>query len=532
MRRGRLPWPAATVALAAALTVAVTSGLASCSVGPSSRPPLATIGEPPTTAGAAAPTSPALGPGGVGQQAQPLKWGSCPRDIPSTSTSGVEVTIDCSSLRVPVTRDGTTDRTTQDLQIARARTADTPADAPVLVVVLGEPGEFGTARIADVTASVPQKLRARFQVVTLDLRGTPGSWDGKRCFGDNALTDLLSPPVDASTARGADLVDSISKDIVFECADTERTRITDIGTTAAADDLDTLRAALGTDTLTFLGRGAGATLGAVWAHRYPARVARLVLDAPDDPLPTAAEVASTRAAALERALTSFADNCSSQQDRCPLGDDPRARVVDLVRELGDNGSTTNHSLVTGGSVLLVLAQRLGDPAGWPKLTQALAAATHGDVTQVADLLDTGARDARGDDLLEPRLEYRCNDSRPRLSGDPLREAAAAAKPKAPLFGAFMVGQAGLCGAWPSSTTPLGRLSGAGAAPILVAAATGDPVAPYAGAQSVSRQLASASLITWQSGTHGSVPASSCVSGAVAQYLTGGTLPPPGRLCPP
>lgn len=527
IRRARV-----SAAVTAALAAVLMAVLASCSVGPSSRPPLATIGEPPTTAGSTAPSSSPLGPGGVGQQAEPLEWGSCPSTIPSTSTSGVDVTLDCSSLRVPVTRNQTTDRDTQDLQIARARTTDTPQDAPSLVVVLGEPGEYGTARIADVAASVPAALRAGYAVVTLDLRGTPGSWDGERCFGDDALSDLLSPPIDASTEQGADLVDSISKTIVFDCADTERTRITDVGTTAASDDLDTLRAALGTETLTFLGRGVGATLGAVWAHRYPARVQRLVLDSPADPLPTAAEVATTRAAALETALTSFSDDCSSRTDGCPLGDDPRARVVDLVDALGDSGRAADRSLVTGGSVLLLLADRLGDPERWPALTTALAAAMDDDVTAVAELLDADSHDAEGDDLLEPRLEFRCNDNGQRLTGAALREAAAAARQKAPLFGAFLVGQAGLCGAWPSSTTALGRLSGAGAAPILVAGSTGDPVASYAGAQSVSRQLTSASLITWQSGTHGTVPASSCVSGAVTQYLTDGTLPPSGRLCPP
>lgn len=523
--------PVVATAVRVTVMAALGVGLASCSVGPSSRPPLATLGEPPAAVTTTAASSAPLGPGGVAQQAEPLEWRSCPSDIPTTSTSGVAVSIDCSTLRVPVTRDQATDGDTQDLQIARARMTGTPADAPSLVVVLGEPGEFGTARIADVSAAVPQDLRRRFQVVTFDLRGTPGSWDAERCFGDDALTALLSPPVDASTEQGADLIDAISKKVVFECADSQRTRITDVGTTAAADDLDTLRAALGTATLTFLGRGAGATLGAVWAHRYPAGVARVVLDAPDDPSPTAAEVAGTRAVALEAALTSFADDCSSRPE-CPLGDDPRATVVDLVHELEDKTTTADGSLVTGGSVLLLLAQRLGDPDGWPELITALSAAQRHDVAPLAALLHRDVRDAHGDDLSEPRLEYLCNDSAQRLTGNPLREAAAAARRKAPLFGAFLIGQVGLCGAWPSSTTPLGRLVGAGAAPILVASSTGDPVAPYAGAQSVSRQLASASLISWQSETHGTVPASSCVSAAVTQYLTDGTLPPPGRLCPP
>lgn len=517
--------------LAVLVTVAATL-LASCSVGPSSRPPLATIGEPPAPTGSTAASAPPLGPGGTGQQAEPLDWENCPADVPTSSASGVDFEIDCSTLRVPITRNQTADRDAQDLRIARARSAATPADAPPLVVLIGDPGEYGTVGVADLAATVPEELRAGHPIVTLDVRGTPGSWDGERCFGDDALGEMLGPPADASTEQGSDLIDTISKAVVFDCADTERTRITDISTTAAADDLDTLRAALGVDRLSFLGRGFGATLGAVWAHRYPGRVERLVLDSPTDPSADAAASATTRAVALEASLTAFADDCTSQPGDCPLGDDPRARVTGLVDALGDSGRAADDVLVTGGSVLLVLASRLGDPDGWPRLAEALAALADDDPTPVAGLLAAVNSDPDGDDLLEPRLEFRCNDSAQRLFGAALREAATAAKEKAPLFGGFLVGQAGLCGAWPSSTNAPGRLSGAGAPPILVAASTDDPVAPYAGAQSVSRQLASASLITWQSGTHGSVPASGCVSGAVVQYLTAGTLPPSGRLCPP
>jgi hypothetical protein len=73
---------------------------------------------------------------------------------------------------------------------------------------------------------------------------------------------------------------------------------------------------------------------------------------------------------------------------------------------------------------------------------------------------------------------------------------------------------------------------AGAAPILVAGAVDDPESPYSAVRSLAGQLESATLISWQSGQHGSYPDSPCVTSAVDAYLVSGTLPAIGTLCPP
>jgi hypothetical protein len=146
------------------------------------------------------------------------------------------------------------------------------------------------------------------------------------------------------------------------------------------------------------------------------------------------------------------------------------------------------------------------------------------------LRDLGLDDDRH--LLESNIAYTCNDAGQRLSEASLAQNAAAAKKKAPVFGAFLIGQAGLCSDWPTAVLPLGRVTGAGAPPILVAGSNADPISPYSGVQSVVSQLSSAQLISWQSGAHGTFPASSCVGNAVQSYLIDGTEPAAGLLCPP
>ena len=50
-------------------------------------------------------------------------------------------------------------------------------------------------------------------------------------------------------------------------------------------------------------------------------------------------------------------------------------------------------------------------------------------------------------------------------------------------------------------------------------------------QSLAGQLASATLISWQSGQHGSYPDSPCVTAAVDAYLLTGDLPAVGTPVP-
>jgi pimeloyl-ACP methyl ester carboxylesterase len=512
--------------------VLATAGLlAGCTVGPSSRPPLATYGEQPTAPTSATVSARPTGPGGAGRESDPLSWGSCPSGLATESQDGTTFTLECAELSVPQSYSDNAGRSL-NLAVVRARSGSTPADAPNLVLVTGSPGANGTAQIAELAGSLPEQLRAGHAIVTVDLRGTLPTNPRMDCFRSTTVQQLLAPPTDPTDPGQAADVGTLSTAMTYDCGDEVGTAISDFSTMNSADDLDTLRAALGQDRLQFVGQGFGATLGAVYADRYPGRVQRLVLDAPTDPQATLSDLALARATALESALDDFADECKA--DSCALGADPKKAVTDLIAGLGESGRPAARMLVTDGSVLLLLSHELGDPSGWPELAKALAAADggDGDLRPMLNLLehDLGLDDDRH--LLESHIAYTCNDAQQRLSGAALASSAAAAKQKSPVFGAFMIAQAGLCSDWPTAVRPLARVTGAGAPPILVAGSTADPISPYSGVQSVVAQLSSAQLISWQSGAHGSFPASRCISGAVVTYLDNGTPPAVGRLCPP
>lgn len=516
----------------AALAVAALTVLSACSVGPSRRPGLAVAGSvaAPVTAATTAPSTRPSGPGGAGQQADPVDWQDCPSSVEPPS-AGQSWELQCAEVQVPIDR-SVRNSDTVPVAISRVRTASTPQDAPPLLVLLGEPGENGRDDVARVAAGLDPALLAQYSIVTLDVRGTGRPWDELQCLEDRTIANLLAPPQSVADRTSSDLVASISKDAVFDCADTAQNLITDVTTTDVADDLDAIRDAMGVDTVTLFGQGWGATVGAVYVDRYPGRVRAAVLDSPSDATATAAEQIGARADALEAALDAFAADCAAATGGCPLGDDPRTAVERVVDELGDTGDTGDEFFLTGGSVLLALTTTLGTPSEWPALIDALRAAQQGELAKVEALVTASVSREDTGDLAQARLEYTCNDSSIRLTADDMRSGAAAAVRTAPLFGPFVAGQLGLCSAWPTATAALGRLSGTGAPPVLVTGSTADPVSPYAGAQAIADQLSSAILVSWQAGQHGAVTGSSCVRKLAISYLTTGTAPADGRLCPP
>ena len=87
-------------------------------------------------------------------------------------------------------------------------------------------------------------------------------------------------------------------------------------------------------------------------------------------------------------------------------------------------------------------------------------------------------------------------------------------------------------ATPTATaTPHPPVTAPGADPILVVGTTGDPATPYEWAQSLSEQLSSGVLLTYDSTVHTAYLAGSdCIDDAVDAYLLAGTVPAEGTSC--
>ena len=520
--------PGRTHAGRAMALVVTLSLLTACTLGPSQRPGLATSGTGAPPPSATSSSGVPLGPGGPGQQSDPIRWSACSDADPTDPATGTKFTVECGS--VVISRPSGDPFGDQVIELSRARAAGVPDDAPNLLVLSGEPGQNGRDRVASVAGALSPAVRDKVAVIAADLTGT-GQSAPVNCLSGNDSRAIVSLGADPTEPATGNLLADLSRSLTFECGDLAGAGLSLLNTTAATDDLDTVRAALGTPTLDVLGVGYGATLAAIYADRYPGRVGRMVLDAPTNPLDPMDTTAAAVARASEKALDAFGAACPTFTGGCPLGADPRDTITQLVAKL-DASESLGTGRATGGTVLFALLMALGEMAAWPELAAVLASAVQGDTTPVEDLLDRQLGLDGSTDWLIGSIIYRCNDSSLRISQAQISEAVNAVKSDAPLFGPFTTGLVGLCASWPAPETALGAVTGSGAPPILVLGAVGDPFAPYEGVQSLAGQLASAGLVSWQSGEHGSYPAGPCVTGIVDAYLLGGTMPDVGALCPP
>ncbi|MEO5832653.1 MAG: alpha/beta hydrolase [Nakamurella sp.] len=518
------------------LFAGITAGLvltlaAGCTVGPSSRPDLAVFGDVP--AASSTPTSIPLGPGGPGQPGEFAGgWQSCESlDDPIDGASAFETA--CARMLVPVDRAAPTG-TDLAMQVGRARRSGLPADAPTLVVVDAagplEGALAGANRVANIAATLPRAITDRYQVVVPDVRGAVSS-GVSTCWRDYPLTYLYTLDADPTATGAAARLLDVTRAFTFGCQDYVGPEMAFFGTAQAADDLDSLRSALQQDRLDLLGTGYGATLGAVYADRYPGRVGRLALDSPSDHAAPPADRAVTSAAGYEKSLQAFTADCATRAD-CALGTDATtatAALTTAMTTLDAGGISTDDVTLGSSAALWALIMALPDRSRWPALATAIAETARGDGTALTDLLSSLVSDPRA--AVSARTMLDCNDSDERLADSDLPTRFADARTTAPTFGAFLVAVASLCRQWPTPDAPLAALRGEGAAPVLVVGGIDDPVAPGAGARAVAGQLASAQLISYPGPEHGGYRRSDCVTTAVDNYLLDGTLPAADTLCP-
>ena len=147
----------------------------------------------------------------------------------------------------------------------------------------GGPG-FGGSDLAIFAELVPfdEELLDHFDIIGWDPRGTGKSEPAIDCIDDYdhffAEPDI-TPDTPRSDRQTVDLAEEFADDCVANNADI----IEHVGTNNSARDIDTIRRALGEETISYFGFSYGSELGATWATLFPDTVRAVVLDGARDP---------------------------------------------------------------------------------------------------------------------------------------------------------------------------------------------------------------------------------------------------------
>lgn len=462
-----------------------------------------------------------------------LRWRPCAAPSSSGPTAQVLASLDvtCATVLVPVDHDRkeTGTYTIHLIRLHKRSGGSTEAARAPVLTLAGGPGGSGVD-YAPVAAELwPPEILDRFDLVGFDQRGV-GRSGQIRCAHSSPKRGPVPLP-DFESDAGFAAVVAQARHGVQECIDSLGERASSYSTTAAAHDIDRIRAALRQDRLTLVGGSYGAKLGAEYVRLYPERMRAAVLDAPSDPTATWFESIERQVAGFESRLAEFGRWCTTQPRCAAIGDAAAA-----VRRLADRADAApipsfrpgDDEASTGWDVLSAVVSAMYDMRRWPDLVEGIKEARRGDTGTLRELADTSVPTGSYGDA---NFVINCDDSPDRAPEAEIRAAGKRLAERYPTFGRWGGWPLFGCTYWDVPRHSLTPPRAATVNPLLVIGTLRDPATPYRGAQVVAEGFGNARLLTVDGGDHAAFGRSACVGEHVAAYLVDLTLPPPGTRCP-
>jgi pimeloyl-ACP methyl ester carboxylesterase len=454
---------------------------------------------------------------------------------------------ECGTLTVPVDwNDPTND--TVGLAVTRHHAEAPESRVGALFFNPGGPGFGGTGYIHAAIRRLPAVVRARFDLVSWDPRGT-GDSRPIDCVDDAFLdTNAAVPPVPDSAETLA-AARSYQRALARGCVERAGAYAGQVGTRNSARDLEALRIALGEPSLNYVGFSYGSILGLVYAQMFPTSVRSMVLDGPPNYWLSTLDYAYAQARAFKDALEEFLGWCE-EDTSCALRDagSPRdvfSQLLDrynrgaVPADYTSNGVTRSGSLTANLFETAVLSMLYDKSRGWPILARSLLAAARGDSGPLLSLADGYLRrqpDGTWSSAVEANAVINCvdrPDAKPRSAARELADVARFQSDLPPWGGGWAVSS---CAGMPKPARydALGDVRVTNAPPILVVGTTGDPATPYAGANAVLGRISAGALLTFESTEHTGygTQRSTCIDDHVDEYLVDRVVPAPGTRCSP
>jgi pimeloyl-ACP methyl ester carboxylesterase len=452
-----------------------------------------------------------------GYYAQEINWKNCNQDF------------QCATLAVPIDY---SKLSTGTFEIALLKyEARTSKKLGSLIVNPGGPGGSGVDYAYAAEYIFSPAILDRYDIVGFDPRGVSRSAP-IRCLNDKELDANNNSDSKPDNEKEFKQILIDTQKYVEICKDKNK-HLASYSTANAARDMDILREALGDRQLNYMGKSYGTYLGTLYAHFYPNKVGRVVLDGAVDPTISNFQQSLTQAVGFDHAFTSFAKNCSTKAN-CPLPAGEGAAIAEMQKlfEIAARNplptTSSKRSLSETMMVLGTASAMYESETGWPKLRKAIAQAQNGYGDRFLELADeyTG----RQSDGSYPNNEFDsgavidCLDVDEPRTVTQIKRDAKSFTVQAPLFGPYLAyggltckyfGQSQEVSIAPTKTTN----------PIVVIGTTGDPATPYEWAQGLNKLLTNSVLVSLSGEGHtGQGQGNACIDDQIDDFYLTGKVP--------
>lgn len=452
--------------------------------------------------------------------------------------------LECATVPVPLDYDESGGPT---ISLAVIRRLATKPDQRIgtMFVEPGGPGDTGVGLVRDGGADIDAWGDGRFDVVGWDPRGTHASSPVK-CFTSDAEAAAfwqgVSIPVTQAESEAMARRDT---DLARRCGDVMGPLLSHISTADTVRDLDTLRALVGEEKITYAGLSYGTVIGQMYANLFPDRVRAMMLDGVVDPVEYTASAearATNNASSSDEVFDRFLALCDQAGPaRCALaghGESAADRVNRLVERAKQGPipapNATPPGVLYAGDIPLTTFAPMRSPELWPEYARQLNAAVDGDVSELV----TAAQQSRTPAAWEEATKSSAISCLDGPATKPVSEwptviadLTATSRIAGPVQGWWL--WAPCASNWPATSDD--RYTGPWDArtdtPILLIGTRHDPNTGYENAVRSEKLLGDAVLLTHEGYGHLSFQdPSACVEAARTRYLVDLQVPSPGTVC--
>ncbi|HEX4224917.1 MAG TPA: alpha/beta fold hydrolase, partial [Pseudonocardiaceae bacterium] len=296
-------------------------------------------------------------------------WGACPASPdPRQQCATIQVPLDYVNPAGP----------TIPLTISRLRTALPGQRRGDLFLVPGGPGNSGLNGPAQDATRLPQAVLDEYDLIGFDPRGV-GASSPVSCDLPPAEQDVFQWPAPNGDISGNV---AIAKATARDCVRNGGPVLRTISTETEARDIDSIRAALAQQTISYWALSYGTYAGALYATMFPQHTDRVLLDSSheQDPSTEEAEWMAAWGPSTEIRFPDFANWASQPTNPARIADDPadvRTDFLALAARLDTNPIPwpgANPPELTGNALRQFMFQSLYTNSAFPGLANLILAA--------------------------------------------------------------------------------------------------------------------------------------------------------------